>query len=208
MKKFTTLLILVLSLTVSFDAMSQLSKAEKKQWKKRVKSLTPEQYKSLIDENKGLKGQVAGFNAELSAADAVTKEKDDQIAQYEAQMEEMRTRMATAAEAEKEGASTATSGSMTSKKRPAVKGIAFKVQIGAFQNKDLSKYLDKSDSFFGEVGEDGLMRYTLGVFTDYWEADTFKKYMREMGVSDAWIISYRDGVRVPIKEVLENIPKS
>ena len=35
-----------------------------------------------------------------------------------------------------------------------------------------------------------------------------KKYMREMGVSDAWIISYRDGVRVPIKEVLENIPKS
>jgi hypothetical protein len=46
------------------------------------------------------------------------------------------------------------------------------------------------------------------VFTDYWEADTFKKYMREMGVSDAWIISYRDGVRVPIKEVLETIPKS
>ena len=68
--------------------------------------------------------------------------------------------------------------------------------------------MDKSDSFFGEVGEDGLMRYTLGVFRDYWEADTFKKYMREMGVSDAWIISYRDGVRVPIKEVLENIPKS
>ena len=66
--------------------MSQLSKAEKKQWKKRVKSLTPEQYKSLIDENKGLKGQVAGFNAELSAVDAATKEKEDQVAQYEAQM--------------------------------------------------------------------------------------------------------------------------
>ena len=124
----------------------------------------------------------------------------------QAQMEAMRTQMAAAAEKAKTGGSA--TGSTTSKKRPAVKGIAFKVQIGAFQNKDLSKYLDKSDSFFGEVGEDGLMRYTLGVFTDYWEADTFKKYMREMGVSDAWIISYRDGVRVPIKEVLENIPKS
>ena len=206
MKKFTTLLILVLSLTVSFDAMSQLSKKEKKEWKKRVKSLTPEQYKSLIDENKGLKGQIASLNDELSGNDAANKEKEDQVAQYEAQMEAMRTQMAAAAEKAKTGGSA--TGSTTSKKGPAVKGIAFKVQIGAFQNKDLSKYLDKSDSFFGEVGEDGLMRYTLGVFTDYWEADTFKKYMREMGVSDAWIISYRDGVRVPIKEVLENIPKS
>lgn len=206
MKKFTTLFILILGLAISFDAMSQLSKKEKKEWKKRVKSLTAEQYKSLVDENKGLKSQIAKLNDELSANDAANKERKDQIAQYEAQMKEMRKQMATNAKKAKEGVTTSRS-SMT-KRRPDVKGIAFKVQIGAFQNKDLSKYLDKSDSFFGEVGEDGLMRYTLGVFRDYWEADTFKKYMREMGVSDAWIISYRDGVRVPIKEVLENIPKS
>ena len=206
MKKFTTLFILILGLAISFDALSQLSKKEKKEWKKRVKSLTAEQYKSLVDENKGLKSQIAKLNDELSANDAANKERKDQIAQYEAQMKEMRKQMATNAKKAKEGVTTSRS-SMT-KKRPDVKGIAFKVQIGAFQNKDLSKYLDKSDSFFGEVGEDGLMRYTLGVFRDYWEADTFKKYMREMGVSDAWIISYRDGVRVPIKEVLENIPKS
>ncbi len=206
MKKFTTLFILILGLAISFDAMSQLSKKEKKEWKKRVKSLTAEQYKSLVDENKGLKSQVAKLNDELSANDAANKERKDQIAQYEAQMKEMRKQMATNAKKAKEGVTTSRS-SMT-KRRPDVKGIAFKVQIGAFQNKDLSKYLDKSDSFFGEVGEDGLMRYTLGVFRDYWEADTFKKYMREMGVSDAWIISYKDGVRVPIKEVLENIPKS
>ena len=206
MKKFTTLFILILGLAISFDAMSQLSKKEKKEWKKRVKSLTAEQYKSLVDENKGLKSQIAKLNDELSANDAANKERKDQIAQYEAQMKEMRKQMATNAKKAKEGVTTSRS-SMT-KKRPDVKGIAFKVQIGAFQNKDLSKYLVKSDCFFGEVGEDGLMRYTLGVFRDYWEADTFKKYMREMGVSDAWIISYRDGVRVPIKEVLENIPKS
>tara|TARA_A100001011_G_scaffold150740_1_gene159164 strand:- start:323 stop:943 length:621 start_codon:yes stop_codon:yes gene_type:complete len=206
MKKFTTLFILILGMTVSFDAMSQLSKKEKKEWKKRVKSLTAEQYKSLIDENKGLKSQIARLNDESSANDAANKERKDQIAQYEAQMKEMRRQMAANAKKVKE--SVTTSNSSMTKKRSAVKGIAFKVQIGAFQNKDLSKYLDKSDSFFGEVGEDGLMRYTLGVFKDYWEADTFKKYMREMGVSDAWIISYRDGVRVPIKEVLENIPKS
>ena len=29
---------------------------------------------------------------------------------------------------------------------------------------------------------------TIGIFRDYWEADTFKKYMREMGVKDAIIV--------------------
>ena len=48
-----------------------------------------------------------------------------------------------------------------------------------------------------------MNKYTIGVFKDYWEADTFKKYVREMGVRDAWIVSYRDGQRVDIKDVLE-----
>ena len=37
------------------------------------------------------------------------------------------------------------------------------------------------------------------------EADTFKKYLREMGVKDAWIVSFKDGQRVPIKDVLEGV---
>ena len=45
----------------------------------------------------------------------------------------------------------------------------------------------------------------LGVFRDYWEADTFKKYLREMGVSEAWIVSFKDGQKVPIKDVLEGV---
>jgi cell division septation protein DedD len=87
-------------------------------------------------------------------------------------------------------------------------GVVFKVQIGAFKNKDLSKYLEASENFSGETDENGLKRYSLGVFRDYWEADTFKKYLREMGVKDAWIVSFKDGQRVPIKEVLENVSKS
>jgi hypothetical protein len=85
------------------------------------------------------------------------------------------------------------------------KGVVFKVQIGAFRNKDLSKYFENNPNFGGEKGEDGSQRYTIGVFRDYWEADTFKKYMREMGVKDAWIVPYRDGTRVEIKDVLEGV---
>lgn len=85
------------------------------------------------------------------------------------------------------------------------KGVLFKVQIGAFRNKDLSKYFSSSENFGGEIDPDGTQRYTLGNFTDYWQADKFKKYLREMGVKDAWIVPYKDGRRVPMKDVLEGV---
>ena len=201
MKKYTTLFLIVFCLSGSLTVLGQMSKEEKQEaneWKKKMKSLTPEQYKSLLDENKNLKSQMTALNAELSGIDQMIKEKDDQISQFEKQADALRNSIAAAGKAS----------ALASAKRPTEKGVVFKVQIGAFERKDLSKFLENSDSFFGEVGEDGLMRYTLGIFRDYPEADNFKKYMLEMGVSDAWIVSYNDGVRVPLKEVLDNVPKS
>src|SRR5690606_27520629 len=84
-------------------------------------------------------------------------------------------------------------------------GVVFKVQIGAFKNKDLQKYFDNNPNLGGEVKQDEPQRITIGIFRDYWEADEFKKYMREMGVKDAWIVPYRDGQRVEIKDVLEGV---
>jgi hypothetical protein len=50
-----------------------------------------------------------------------------------------------------------------------------------------------------------MQKVTLGNFRDYWEADKFKKYLRDMGVKDAWIVPFKDGQRVDIKEVLEGV---
>jgi hypothetical protein len=82
-------------------------------------------------------------------------------------------------------------------------GIVYKVQIGAFRNKDLTKYFNNNKNFSGDVDSDGAKKYTLGEFVEYWEADNFKKYLREMGVKDAWVVAYKDGNRVPIKDALE-----
>ena len=84
-------------------------------------------------------------------------------------------------------------------------GLVFKVQIGAFKNKDLAKYFDNNPNFGGEAKDGEPQKLTIGIFRDYWEADTFKKYMREMGVKDAWIVPYKDGERVEIKDVLEGV---
>jgi len=79
------------------------------------------------------------------------------------------------------------------------------VQIGAFKNKDLAKYFENNKNFSGDVDADGVKKYTLGYFNDYWEADNFKKYIREMGVKDAWIVAYKNGQRVNLRDVLEGL---
>jgi len=88
-------------------------------------------------------------------------------------------------------------------------GLVFKVQIGAFKKKNLAKYFDNNPNLGGEEGKDpdDPQRITIGIFRDYWEANTFKKYMREMGVTDAWIVPYQDGVRVPLSSVLSDVPE-
>ena len=60
-------------------------------------------------------------------------------------------------------------------------GTWFKVQVGAFENIDMSEYFKNNPNFSGEETEDGLQRITLGRFRDYWEADKFKKTLRKMG---------------------------
>ncbi len=200
MKKIIALIALVLCVTATFDSVAQMSKKEAKEWKKRLKKLRPEQYKQLIDENRSLKSQATVMRAELNNVDDSTAEREDQILQYQSQISDLRSQLSKAREQAKP---TNVSGSGMDESR----GVIFKVQIGAFTNKDLSKYLDNARNFSGEE-EGGVRKYTIGVFRDYWEADTFKKYLREMGVKDAWIVSYKDGARVPIKDVLEGVSKS
>ena len=201
MRNLFTLACLVGCLIFAGTATAQMGKKEAKEWKKRIKALSPEQYKSLLEEKKSLKGQVSSLKKEVSGVDARIKDKDDQIAQYQDQVSSLRSELAAAKKraAEAPVVQTKSSGPVVDDK-----GVVFKVQIGAFRNKDLTKYLNKSKNFGGEE-ENGVRKYTIGVFRDYWEADTFKKYMREMGVKDAFIVSYKDGKRVPIKQVLEGV---
>jgi len=198
MKRILSLVALVLCFTFVYDASAQMSKKEAKEWKKRIKKLQPEQYKQLLDENKSLKGQVTSLRTELGNVDDRIAEKDEQILSFQSQVSDLRnelTRVQSQAQAQPQTVASSGSGDQD-------KGLAFKVQIGSFRQKDLSKYLDNSKNFSGEE-EDGMRKYTIGFFRDYNEADTFKKYLREMGVKDAWIVPYNDGARVSIKDALE-----
>ncbi len=203
MKKSISLIALAFCCVFAFQANAQMDKKEAKEWKKRIKKLQPEQYKQLLDENKSLKGQVTSLKTELGNVDDRLAEKDQQVLTYQSQVGDLREELSRLQS--KQVADTPPSNSVGSSIDDQ-KGIVFKVQLGAYKKKeDLSKYNNSPN--FKASNEDGLQKVTLGVFRDYWEADKFKKFLREMGAKEAWIVSYKDGQRVPIKDVLEGVTK-
>lgn len=201
MKRLTLLFCLVL-LFAGTETFAQLSKQEKKEWKKKAKEFkkNPAELKTLTEEKKKADDNVVTLNNQTKQLQATISDKDAKIAELEDQLARLRSEL-TAAKAEL----------AQLKESPVInpmdfsKGVVFKVQIGAFKNKDLKKYFDNNPNFGGEATDKGEQKLTIGVFRDYWEADTFKKYMRDMGVKDAWIVPFKDGQRVEIKDVLEGV---
>ena len=204
MKKYALVFCLAL-LFAGTQSYAQLSKQEKKEWKKKAKEMksNPEALKELTEARQNADAQVATLTNQMKQLQASVGDKDARIAELEDQLSQSRSQL-TSLRAElaqlKESPVSAPVNPMDFSK-----GVVFKVQIGAFKNKDLKKYFDNNPNFGGEAAEKGDQKLTIGVFRDYWEADTFKKYMRDMGVKDAWIVPYRDGTRVEIKDVLEGV---
>ncbi len=202
MKNLVLILALIFCVSAVNTANAQLTKKEAKEWKKKLKKTTPEQFKRMYDENSSLKSEVSSIQGQLSSIQGSMGQKDAKIAELteenrkmEAQVNAARKAIAKAQQDAEQSQQVAFDDS----------GVVFKVQIGAFRNKDLSKYFENNPNFGGENDGDGVQKITLGRFRDYWEADTFKKYLREMGVNDAWIVPYKDGTRVAMKDVLEGV---
>src|SRR5918993_4317393 len=188
-------------LTVSTQSFAQLSKKEKKEWKKKAKEYAknPSNLKQLTEDKQTADNTVTSLNQKVAQLQSSATEKDSKIAELEDQLSQARAQLSTA-NAELTALKENPSNSMDFSK-----GVVFKVQIGAFKNKNLAKYFENNPNFGGEAKDNEPQKLTIGIFRDYWEADTFKKYMREMGVKDAWIVPYQDGERVEIKDVLEGV---
>lgn len=180
-------------------------KKEQKQRLKELKKMSAEDFQKaqnvqneLKETTSNLEGQVSNLKSQLNNKDSEVKQLQDQVRRLETELQQAKANAAASPKQPEENIP-------LSNKYD--EGLVFRVQIGAFRDKNLEQYLHTSDNFNGEKDEQGLQIYTLGNFRDYWEADKFKKYLRAMGVKDAWIVPFRDGGRVPLKEVLENLQK-
>jgi len=81
------------------------------------------------------------------------------------------------------------------------KGIIFSIQIGAYTGIDLEQYEDhlmgiKQDSY------EGINQFTLGEFVDYTEAVDFLNTIKQMGFQDAFIMSFKNGIRIKTPDAI------
>lgn len=81
-------------------------------------------------------------------------------------------------------------------------GIEFRIQCGAFKDPGqanahlIAKY--KIPETLQEEFLDGWYKYTVGSFRDHGEAVRFRKsFIERTGISSAFIVSYKDGKRLP-----------
>jgi len=182
--------------------LPKLEKSIRKEWKARLREMEPEDLKALYDKQDALNADLIKKGQEVGAVKAQLAETQEETAQLKAKLEVALSSPPPAPSAPASSEALAAN-AYDARNAEVAKGVQFKVQIGAYRNRDLTKYFANNKNFSGEVESDGTKKYTLGQFVNYWEADNFKKYLREMGVKDAWTVAYRDGARVPLRDVLE-----
>ncbi|GAB4407795.1 MAG: hypothetical protein OHK0053_34440 [Microscillaceae bacterium] len=85
------------------------------------------------------------------------------------------------------------------------KGQFFVVQIGAFQQKDVSVNNDNPD--FRKENADGFNKYIMGVFNDLGQADQLRAFLLQLDFRSnpeyrPFVAAYKDGRRITMEEAL------
>jgi hypothetical protein len=211
-KFITTCLLVITLLALDFSAFAQkkkedepeIPKAELKELKKRKKEMDPIFFKDIFEERNKLKNEFGGLERQITNVGSILSEKDKEIEALKLKLDSLRN----AATASTSTASTnsadpvyGTSGGNATEDY--TKGLVFKVQVGdineaklngeVFQNSEVKYSVEKDD--------DGKLKYTLGYFRSYEEANDFKANLRKIGVKVAWIVAYKDGKKQNMKDV-------
>jgi len=175
-------------------------KALKKEWKKKAKQYVKNPL-ALKAREEGFQRQLQNKDQEIEELTKRNRELQERIAELENQLRARQysydslqseiVRLKAAYEAEKKQT-----------RLDVMPGLVFKVQIGAFRLFDMRRYAQDNPFFEAEALGD-INRYTVGRFRDLALAEAFQKDIKRLGIKDAWIVPYKDGVRITMKEAKE-----
>ena len=80
-------------------------------------------------------------------------------------------------------------------------GLIFKVQVGAYR-KPIPQDLFKGFApLMGEKLDNGITRYTAGLFRNFDNANKAKNDIRKLGYQDAFVVAFMNGVRIAFMEL-------
>jgi len=90
--------------------------------------------------------------------------------------------------------------------RAYTEGIVFRVQILAKSNGranplSLVQRYNLNQTVEEEYANN-MYRYLTGVFTSYAQAAGYARTLQDKGISDAFVVAYQNGIRVPVKQVI------
>jgi DNA repair exonuclease SbcCD ATPase subunit len=191
--------LLTIFLLYSGTSFAQLDKPERRTYKKMKRKMPPEDFKKLLEDKARFSASTDSLTAETENLLRTLRERDSSLqrtreaeARLSQQLSELRQQLA---DLETQEASNEWD-----------QGVAFRVQLGAFEDHDISELVADSPDL-DLVKEDGFNKFVLGQFRTYEKADELKKYLRKIGVKETWIVPYKDGKRVPLKSVMEELAK-
>jgi hypothetical protein len=83
--------------------------------------------------------------------------------------------------------------------RPGDKGLYYRVQIGAYLKINMDRHTEstKNQNFSGET-LDGLNKFLIGKFKSYDLAKAFRDDIKRIGIRDAFVVAYQDGIRIDV----------
>ncbi|MEM1328030.1 MAG: hypothetical protein AAGI23_18870 [Bacteroidota bacterium] len=186
----------------------ELSKEEQKKWKNLAKEYkkNPIALKMLTEKAEGLDAELGQLNTEISqvqqennSLQAQMNRKDARIADMQAQVNQLNMQI-TEMQANMETIAAKGGSSTNEMSGTDMVGVIYRVQIGAFE-KPLNGSVVDADNVNVQA-EDDLKKVQVGKLRDYQSAIDLRDQLRKMGVKDAFIVPYKDGVRVTIKEAL------
>ncbi|GIV24286.1 MAG: hypothetical protein KatS3mg025_1945 [Bacteroidia bacterium] len=204
--------LLVLSLFLGINLLPAQQKKKggdpqkqlKKEWKKKAKSYVKNPL-ALKAREESFQKQVQDRDRQIEELQRRNRELAEQVAQLEDQLRARQysfdslqsevLRLKAAYEAEKKQA-----------RLDVMPGLVFKVQIGAFRLFDMRKYAQDNPFFEAEALGD-INRYTVGRFRSLELAEAFQKDIKRLGIRDAWIVPFKDGVRITMKEAKEMLAR-
>ncbi len=181
----TTLSALAQEEALSKEEQKRL-KEEQKRWKKKLKSMGVEKFYEVMTQYEQLKGQSGSFEGELNALQGDVDSKEKGIQTLDKSIEGLETRIAKLEE----------NCNANEGKSSTAKGLMHKVQVGDFNDPTLKAFQEEGDFWEKDQildGESFRKVYTIGYFTDNFQAQAFKKMLRDMGVKDAYVQTYQDG---------------
>lgn len=184
-----------------YQAQAQdLTKEERKYWKNQAKEYkrNPEALKELSDEAEMARKKAREMELKLTQLEADRVSNENQINQMEQEISDLNSRLIAAQSAiqqlnQEKASMPATSG-------PDMSGLVFRVQIGAYGKTNIPGNLDQEGDNMDLEMEGGLQKILIGHYRNYQDAEALKSHMQKIGVKDAWVVPYRDGVRISLAE--------